>query len=169
MFKKALVSVFFLLLILLAGCQSIKGADWQANEFSFSLVWNVYGISSYDSATGKLVKTTDATDPSRYETTLILSDEQLEEIRTLLQELDPDSYPESYNPAKGISIPFETLVLTVRVGGKEKTVRCETLSLLPTPVDKKAEKFLNACRRIEEIITSTEEWRSLPEYEFFYD
>ena len=35
-------------------------------SFSFSLVWNCYGVSSYDSETGRLIKTTDATNPEDY-------------------------------------------------------------------------------------------------------
>ena len=38
-------------------------------EFSFSLTWGTFGISSYDSATGKLVKTKDAPTPEAYITT----------------------------------------------------------------------------------------------------
>lgn len=37
-------------------------------DFSFALTWNCYGVSSYDSQTGKLVKTTDATNPDDYVT-----------------------------------------------------------------------------------------------------
>jgi hypothetical protein len=73
-------------------------------------LWN----SSYDSSTGRLVKTTDATDPSLYETTLFLSDEQAETIFSLLQELDLWSYPDEYNPTRGISTPSRNLTLTVR-------------------------------------------------------
>ena len=57
-------------------------------NLSFSLTWNTYGISSYDSATGKLVKTTDATNPEDYITTLQLDGTQLFAIWELLWELD---------------------------------------------------------------------------------
>ena len=53
-------------------------------DFSFSLVWNCYGISSYDSQTGKLVKTTDATNPKDYITYYQLTDEDKEYIYNLL-------------------------------------------------------------------------------------
>ena len=52
-------------------------------DFSFSLVWNCYGISSYDSQTGKLVKTTDATNPKDYITYYQLTDEDKEYIYNL--------------------------------------------------------------------------------------
>ena len=35
-------------------------------DFSFSIVWDCYGISSYDSATGKLVKTNDTKNLAKY-------------------------------------------------------------------------------------------------------
>ncbi|HHX73148.1 MAG TPA: hypothetical protein GX701_09545 [Clostridiales bacterium] len=43
------------------------------------------------------------------------------------------------------------------------------ISLLDEPVGKKAKKFLSACLQIADILTSTEEWIALPEYEFLYE
>ena len=46
-------------------------------SFSFSLVWDCYGVSSYDSETGRLIKTTDATNPEDYITHCELTEEQM--------------------------------------------------------------------------------------------
>ena len=35
--------------------------------------------------------------------------------------------------------------------------------------NKKGQKFLSVCKAIEEILTGSEEWKALPEYEFLYD
>ena len=139
-------------------------------NLSFSLTWNTYGISSYDSATGKLVKTTDATNPEDYITTLELDGTQLFEIWELLWDLDIETYPDEYNPHGGLaSSPSMTLILTIREGDKVKTVRAENIALSYESDDPKGQKFLDTCKGIRDILTATEEWKSLPEYEFFYD
>ena len=140
------------------------------DNLSFFLTWNTYGISSYDSATGKLVKTTDATNPEDYVTTLQLDGTQLFEIWELLWELDIETYPDEYNPHGGLaSSPSMTLILTLREGDKVKTVRAEDIALSYESDDPKGQKFLDTCKGIQDILTATEEWKALPEYEFFYD
>ena len=140
------------------------------DNLSFSLTWNTYGISSYDSATGKLVKTTDATNPEDYVTTLQLDGTQLFAIWELLWELDIETYPDEYNPHGGLaSSPSMTLILTLREGDKVKTVRAEDIALSYESDDPKGQKFLDTCKAIRDILTATEEWKALPEYEFFYD
>ncbi len=138
---------------------------------SFSITWNVFGISSYDSTTGKLVKTTDATSPEDYVTTLYLSDSQKCRIWELIRELDIETYPDEYDPQEGkmFSNPSMTLVLTVKTETFEKTVRAEDIALSYASDDAKGQKFLDVCKGIVEILTSTEEWKALPEYEFLYD
>ena len=138
---------------------------------SFSLTWNTYGISSYDSATGKLVKTSDATNPEDYITTLELDGQQLFAIWELLWELDIETYPDEYDPQGGelSSEPSMTLILTLRDGDKVKTVRAEDIALTYESDDPKGQKFLDTCKGIRDILTATEEWKALPEYEFFYD
>ena len=141
------------------------------DNLSFSLTWNTYGISSYDSATGKLIKTTDATNPEDYITTLQLDGQQLFGIWELLWELDIETYPDEYDPHSGelSSDPSMTLILTLRDGDKVKTVRAEDIALTYESNDPKGQKFLDTCKGIRDILTATDEWKALPEYEFFYD
>lgn len=146
-------------------------AVYMPDNFSFCLTWNTYGISSYDSATGKLVKTTDATNPEDYITTLHLDSKQLLQIGALLRDLDMESYPEEYDPHAGAlgSEPSMTLILTLRSGGAEKTVRAQDIALTYESGDPKGQKFLDVCKEIRNILTATQEWQALPEYEFIYD
>lgn len=146
-------------------------AAYMPDNFSFCLTWNTYGISSYDSATGKLVKTTDATNPEDYITTLHLDSKQLLQIGALLRDLDMESYPEEYDPHAGTleSMPSMTLILTLRSGGAEKTVRAQDIALTYESGDPKGQKFLDVCKEIRDILTATQEWQALPEYEFIYD
>ncbi len=139
-------------------------------NFSFSLTWNCYGVSSYDSKTGKLVKTTDATHPEDYVTEAYLTDEQLTEIYNLISEMEVNSYPDEYNPhGNAASKPPMTLILSVDMGGNEKTISAENIAISYETDNEKGQTFLTACKTIIDMLTATEEWKSLPEYEFFYD
>lgn len=139
--------------------------------FSFAITWNTYGTSSYDSATGKLVKSTDATVPDDYITTLYLDETQLLKIWELFSKLDIDTYPDEYDPyyETVYSEPSETLILTLRYGDHVKTVRAEGVAIAETPDNAKGQNFLYTCQAICDILTATDEWKSLPEYESFYD
>lgn len=141
-----------------------------AQELEFFIRWNVYGISSYDSKSGQLIKTSDSENPSRFTTKLKLSDEQYKKIWELIDGLDINSYPDKYNPQKdGVSIPHMTLVLSVKTPQYEKTVEVAETILSFDANNKKGQKFLDACKGIIDIITSSEEWLALPEYEKFYE
>ena len=138
---------------------------------SFSITWNVFGISSYDSATGKLIKTTDATNPEDYVTTLHLTGSQLFEIWELIWDLDIETYPDEYDPQEGelASDPSMTLILTVKTEDFEKTIRAEDIAISYISSDAKGQKFLDACKGIVEVLTSSEEWKALPDYETLYE
>lgn len=147
-------------------------------DFSFRFVWGCYGISSYDSETGKLVKTTDATHPEDYETTLELDEEQRAEIWALLSALELAGYPAHYDPyndpastQKVASEPNRNLILTLRTDGKETTVSCIGICLggFGHGYDEKAQRFLDTCDRLTNLLTGTPEWEALPDYEFLYE
>ncbi len=139
-------------------------------NFSFSLTWNTYGISSYDSKTGTLIKTSDATNPKEYTTNLKLTEQQYSAIWKLIKGLDIESYPDEYNPhGNGASTPYMTLILSVKADGIDKTITVKETMLSYEADNKKGQKFLDTCKGIRDILTATEEWKALPEYEFFYD
>jgi len=149
----------------LAG-QEDNGID----DFSFSLTFGVYGISSYDSKTGKLVKTSDATYPEKYITNYKLTDIQKKQIFDMISGLDIESYPDEYNPhGDAASLPYLTLVLSVKMGDTEKTVTVKNAVSHYKAKDEKGQAFLDVCRAIEDMLTDTAEWKALPEYEFYYD
>lgn len=140
------------------------------DDFEFSITFNVYGISSYDSATGKLIKTTDATNPEEYVTTLTLDDDQLEEIYRLLYDLDLSSYPSDFSPTDLLSNPSEKWELTVRMAGKQHRVTCDLIPVVPfSGHDEKAQAFIDAFVQIRTILTESEEWKALPDYENLYE
>ena len=139
------------------------------DDFSFALVWNCYGISSYDSQTGKLVKTTDATNPEDYITYYQLTDEDIEYIYNLLVSLDAKTYPDIFDPKSGMSEPPMTLILTIRENGEEKTIKAENISLTFKSEDEKGQVFLSVCEEICRLLTTTDEWKALPAYEKLYE
>ena len=163
---------FFALICLLALAFSLSfcgngGAD---ENFSFSLKWGYESISSYDSVTGRLVKTTDATNPDDYVTYYSLTEKNKKEIYELILALDASSYPDEYDPKNGNLHPKETLVLTVRMNGTEKTVTAEAVPLREYAAkDEKGQRFLDTCWAICDILTESKEWKALPDYEFYYE
>ena len=148
-------------------------------DFSFSITWGTYGISSYDSQSGKLVKTKDATDVSKYTAFVKMSKSELRTVyRCLFSDMDISKYPESYDPfnAPGAEIrmtsePNQTIEISVTANGSTKTVKCESVAFgsLNDCYSEEAKAFLSAEREIVNLITSFPEWNAFPEYEFFYE
>lgn len=173
---KIAIFVFFLMLctIVFSGCT--KKIDSSKvilpDDFTFSITWGVYGISSYDSETKTLVKTTDATHPEDYITTLELSEDVLKDIYIkLTKEIDIFSYSDKYNPFPYESTPTQTIMISVKADGKSKTVTCKNIAF-GEPEDAiggKGKRFIEKTDEITSILMNTEEWKGLPDYEFGYD
>ncbi len=146
-------------------------------DFAFSIVWGTYGNSSYDSKTGKLVKTKNATDVSKYTCNVLLTKEQMIEVsRILLSDIDLFKYPDSYDPFnapdakfKMMSEPSQTIIISVTANGRTKTVTCSNVAYGSSGYCKEARAFMSAENKIVELITSLPEWAAFPEYEFFYE
>ena len=146
------------------------GKGMKMEHFEFSLHWNTYGISSYDSLSGTLIKTSDTDHPEDYITTCYLPEEQMKNIRNIIEELDITSYPDEYNPhGRGVSTPYMTLSLTVRTESMTKTVYVPETVLSFDSDDEKGQRFLDSVGAIIDILTNTDEWKALPEYDRFYD
>ena len=167
--KKMICVLLFAGLLLGVGCAEKKKAAGVPEDFAFSLTWGVYGGSSYDSKTGRLVKTTDATNPEEYETELALSEEDLQTVYGLVSALPLAEYPDEYDPHPGrSSSPPETVILYVRMNGREKAVACREIAWNEAGGDAKSRAFLSAVREIERLLTASPEWKALPEYERVY-
>ena len=171
--KKLIISVLVCIFTLsLVGCNTqeiISSPTLVPEDFSFALTWNCYGVSSYNSQTGKLVKTTDATNPDDYVTYYQLTGEDKEYIYNLIASLDVNSYPDIYDPSNGMSEPSMTLILTVSSNGTQKTIKAENIALSFVSEDEKGQAFLSVCEEICNRLTATEEWKTLPAYENLYE
>lgn len=149
------------------------------DDFSFTIQWGVGAYSSYDSKTGRLVKTTDTTHPEDYVTHLSLSEYEINRFYTFITwHMDIFKLPDEYDPindpsskSKIQSEPYETIILTVRADGREKTVTCPEIPLGDHyGYCHHAYTFYNmTVRYITDLLMSSPEWQALPEYEFFYE
>ena len=149
---------------------SVDTVNGKYPKYSFSFTWGTYGISSYDSESGILIKTTDATNPEDYKTNHKLTEKEYSAIWKLIKGLDIESYPDNYNPHEGgSSCPYMTVVLSVKADGIDKTITVKETVLSYETNNEKGQKFLDVCEGIKDILTGTDEWKALPEYEILYD
>ena len=155
---------------------SLKMKEIHLGNLSYSLRWGAYGISSYDSRDGKLVKTTDATRPEDYVTYFRPSLDEQYEIYKMIVGLDVFSYPDTFDPFNdpeaeewAASKPSATVVFYVRQGGSEKLIKAENVCLGYSSNYEKGQKFLDVVKYITDILTSSKEWEALPDYEFYYE
>lgn len=137
-------------------------------DFRFSLVWNTMGESFYDSSTGKLVKTNNATHPEDYVTVYEMTDKEKRRVFEMIKDIDIMSYPDDYNPMKYKSKPSRNIILTVSYGDISKTITCNGIGLGDETVDEKGEKFMALHDLIVQILTQSNAWKKLPDYEFLY-
>ena len=138
-------------------------------EFDFSLTWGTFGISSYDSTTGCLIKTDDAPNVEDFTTTYFLTPQEKLTVYKTVRELNMTSYPEEYNPTEGIgSNPYQKLILSANIDGISKTIMANEVAL-GDATSEKGQKFMDACDAIEDILENTEEWKALPDYPYLYD
>ena len=138
------------------------------DDFSFSIVWDYYGISSYDSKTGKLIKTYDTADISKYTATYNMTEEELLKIyKILFYDIDIREYPDEYDPynpsdKKTLTGGKDTVIIKATANGEEKTVECRDIVKSYKGTNGTATAFVLAKYRITSILTSTPEWKALP-------
>lgn len=157
--------------------QAYPGVGSGDQGFGFAIGWNIYSDSTYDSRTGKLVKSHFQPDIADYTTTLVLSGEQLAAVKEILDRLDLASYPAKFTPYYDVactememSIPYETIKIVMYDGEKSLSVCCDEICLGGSDVySEKTKAFLNAAREITSMITAAPEWQSLPELVNFYE
>lgn len=161
--------VFIIIFSAFTGCALFQNSlpEQMPKDFRFSITWNTDGISSYDSKTGILVKDKYSSKPEEYTTTYFLSDDELKEVYALIYELNIDSYPDEIPYGTfAAADPSSKLILSVSTGDYSKTVIANSVGAYEAYTIK-GEKYLNVIRSIREILTNTEEWKALPDYEFY--
>ena len=138
-------------------------------DFSFSFTWGTYGISSYDSKTGRLIKTSDVVNKEDYETTHFLTAQEKVRIFAIIEHLNPYIYPDEYNPNEDIAtVPYQNLILSVDMYGGTKTITAKQVAF-DEPTNPKGKIFMDACKKIAHILENTNEWKALPDFPYLYD
>ena len=147
-----------------------------SDEFSFSLTFGIGGESSYDSKSGRLVKTTNAKNPSKFVTEYYMSEENFDTVLNMIWAMDISAYPNEYDPInppdakeKLMSEPHDKIIFTYRAGEYEKNIICEEVALGAGGYDEMARAFLELCDYIERIIINSDEWKDLPDYEVMHE
>lgn len=162
------LSLALMLVLSLTACATPEKPTDYPEDFCFSLEWSVEGDGTYDSKTGRLVKQKTAKKVEDYTTTFFLSDEQKAELFELISDMDPETYPDEYNPVIGSTQPSMSIVLSVTYDGKTKTISCANVALTGEPDGPAGEKFIAVYNRIIEMIMLSAEWQLLPDYEHLY-
>ncbi|MBP5155237.1 MAG: VWA domain-containing protein [Clostridia bacterium] len=142
-----------------------------AEGFGFAIGWGIYSDSTYDSRTGRLVKSHFQPDIADYTATLVLSEEQLAAVKEILDRLDLESYPAEFTPYDDIdstvmeqTIPYETIKIVMYDGPRAVSVCCNEIALFGEKAySEKTKAFFNAAQEITRIITASPEWQSLRE------
>ena len=157
-----------------------NAAEITPDDFSFRISWGIYGdMSSYNSKTGKLVKSTKAKDdPSKFVTEHKMTKKEINALYTiLLKNIDVFSYPDDYDPCnapgtvnKVRTIPYQTIIIQVEYKGAVKRIECNDICLggERTGYNDEAKAFLRAVTDIQAFLMSTDEWKALPERDFKY-
>ena len=147
-----------------------------SDEFSFSLTFGIGGESFYDSESGKLVKTTLSSNPSKFVTEYYTSEEDFDTVLNMIWAMDISAYPNEYDPInppdaeeKLMSEPHDKLILTYRAGDYEKNIICEEVALGAGGYDERARAFLELCNYIERVVVNSDEWKDLPDYEVMHE
>ena len=168
-------SLLFLALtaIALTSCDSVKPYDTPYEEFSFGLDWGVQLDSSYDSKTGKVVKTNKVIErkPEEYITTYQLPN--LEEIYNKVKKMNPYSYARDFDPFKSKyhiqSIPSTNYYLVI----DDKIIEVKDFPIGVGADDKslssKGKKFIELVYLIIDTVQASDEWKALPDYEVLYE
>ncbi len=175
--KRIINAILILIFVfLLFGC--VKSPKLDAPSFEFSLTFGINGTSSYNSKTCELIRTKHSQNPEKYTAQMKLSQEKMDEIISVIDELNILSYPDEYSPSKtsftdssGETVivtqsPNETIILTVKTAEFSKTVTCDTVLFEHEGRNDKAQRFLDAVDAITKIITETDEWKAFPELDF---
>lgn len=153
--KKALASFLILVLTVITFSSCSKALPKEMpDDFSFSVRWGL-GCNTYNSLTGELRSPTGTV-------SCFLSDEDLDSVYEILSDLKLQSYGDEISPYTFLSgDPCADVYITVSADGFDKTVTCRGVMKYKglTP---KTDRYLKAIKKISEILTATDEWKSLP-------
>lgn len=167
---KKLLCLMFALVGSFCSCAMDTGGAECPEDFSFSLTWGAYGCSSYDADSGVLVKSKFEPETEKYSANLTLDADMRTAAWNVVRGLDWSVYGETYDPHMGLaSAPGMDLILRVTANGVTHEVSCLGILLSYETHDADGQKFLDACRALEDLLVNTPEWQAMPEYTVLFE
>lgn len=153
-FLLSLCSIFFII-----GCNSSnnKLPEKRPDDFNFVLKYGIQAKNQID--TFKSIYVKDMVNEDSKEINLKLSDKDMDEIYSIMKDIDILEYPDVFKPKSKISSkPYEEFYFKVLVNGKEKVIEW------PEDNDSQSDeavKLRKLFKRIHEIISTKEEYKAL--------
>ena len=166
---KRFIILVLLLLLTLTSCNLFQKSlpKEMPGDFSFSIMWNTDGISTYDSKTGVLIKDKYATNVAKYTTTYFLTMDELKQIYSLIYDLNIETCPDEFPYGTFVDAdPSSRLSLSISTKDYSKTVKANSVGAYESSTIK-GTKYLEVIKGIRAILTETEAWKALPDYEFY--
>ncbi len=167
--KKLLVCVLLLFALCFAGCDTYMTSlpHKMPEDFSFSLTFDFDGY--YDSKSGVLKNGYNYDLDSECETTLIFTEEELQEIYSIFLEGSIDRWEEELTVNKSIP-PSYVIEITFTANSQTEKVKIYGASHIGLDEWKTGVRLGKAYYRIvDEYIKNTEEYKSLPPNQNWYD
>ena len=159
------------LLMLLSGCNNAPAFDTPFEEFKFSLQWGVELDASYNSGTKQLVKFTHVRErqPEDYITTYNYP--YLEEVYDSVKAMNPNAYADDFDPYGGkkhiVSNPSMKYKLTI--GDKSIEIKDYPMNRDLSGLSSKGKKLMALIFSVTDTIENSQEWKNLPDFEYYYN
>ena len=160
------------MLMAISSCSSsaVPSFSVAQEDFYFVLTWGVELDSSYDSRTGTLIKTKYVIERQLEEYIATYQYPNVNEIYEMSKTINVYSYADDYYPYEGCSIRSNPSVDYVfEINDKTITSKdCPIMSEIPDSVTKKGKQYLKLIFTITNVLTNSEEWKAMPDFEVLY-
>ena len=168
--KKKLL-ILPLLTIMLSSCgDNAPAFETPFEEFKFSLQWGVQLDASYNSDTKQLVKFTHVRErkPEDYITTYTYPN--LKEVYDSVKEMNPNTYADDYDPfaKKNHIMSTPSMHYKLTIGDKSIEIKDYPISKDTSQLSNKGKKLMTLIFSITDAIENSEEWKNLPDFEYYY-
>ena len=167
---KKRILILPLLTVMLSGCNDNTPAfETPFEEFKFSLQWGVELDASYNSDTKQLVKFTHVRErqPEDYITTYTYPN--LQKVYDSVKEMNPYSYADDYDPFKSKNHVMSTPSMHYKLTIGDKTIEVKEYPIgNKEGLTSKGKKLMNLIFSVTNTIENSDEWKALPDFEYYY-
>ena len=168
--KKRLL-ILPLLAVSLFSCTKEQAPAFETpfEEFKFSLQWGVELDASYNSDTKQLVKFTHVRErqPEDYITTYTYPN--LQKVYDSVKEMNPNSYADDYDPFASKNHVMSTPSMHYKLTIGDKTIEVKEYPIgNKEGLTSKGKKLMNLIFSVTNTIENSDEWKALPNFEYYY-